>query len=141
MLQWGPNATTWLLPSEMFPTEVRAFAHGISAAAGKVGALAAGFAFAHMSTATTFNVSALCGVVGALVTLLFIPDVTSLDLSEIDKKWRKTRAGLEHEYSGAASEPQYMSFYERFVLQHQDDVTIPLTGLGTGKKTAAVTVV
>ena len=40
--QWGPNATTWLLPSEMFPTEVRAMAHGFCAAMGKLGALFAG---------------------------------------------------------------------------------------------------
>ena len=30
------NATTWMLPGELFPTEVRATCHGISAAAGKV---------------------------------------------------------------------------------------------------------
>ena len=30
------NATTWMLPGEVFPTEVRATCHGISAAAGKV---------------------------------------------------------------------------------------------------------
>lgn len=84
VLQWGPNATTWLLPSELFPTEVRAVAHGISAAAGKLGALAAGFAFAHMETDTTFIVSAVCAIVGAAVTFLFIPDVTSLDLSGDD---------------------------------------------------------
>ena len=37
--QLGPNATTFLLPSELFPTEVRTVAHGFSAAAGKLGAL------------------------------------------------------------------------------------------------------
>jgi hypothetical protein len=34
--QWGPNATTWLLPSELFPTETRAMSHGLAAATGKV---------------------------------------------------------------------------------------------------------
>lgn len=34
--QFGPNATTWLLPGELFPTETRAMSHGISAAVGKV---------------------------------------------------------------------------------------------------------
>ena len=37
--QFGPNATTWLLPGEVFPTDIRATCHGISAAVGKVGAL------------------------------------------------------------------------------------------------------
>lgn len=32
--QWGPNATTWLLPAELFPTETRAMSHGIAAATG-----------------------------------------------------------------------------------------------------------
>ena len=35
--QFGPNATTWLLPGELFPTETRAMSHGLSAAVGKVG--------------------------------------------------------------------------------------------------------
>ncbi len=34
--QFGPNATTWLLPGELFPTEARAMSHGLSAAVGKV---------------------------------------------------------------------------------------------------------
>lgn len=34
--QLGPNATTYLLPAETFPTEVRSIAHGLSAFAGKV---------------------------------------------------------------------------------------------------------
>lgn len=39
--QFGPNATTFLLASELFPTDTRGKAHGISAAVGKLGALAA----------------------------------------------------------------------------------------------------
>lgn len=35
---FGPNSTTFILPSEIFPTEIRARCHGISAAAGKLGA-------------------------------------------------------------------------------------------------------
>ncbi len=34
--QFGPNVTTWLLPVELFPTDIRSQAHGISAATGKV---------------------------------------------------------------------------------------------------------
>lgn len=34
--QFGPNATTWLLAGEVYPTEMRAVGHGISAATGKV---------------------------------------------------------------------------------------------------------
>ena len=35
----GPNTTTFVLPSETFPTESRATCHGISAASGKLGAV------------------------------------------------------------------------------------------------------
>lgn len=34
--QFGPNATTWLLAGEVYPTEMRAVGHGLSAATGKV---------------------------------------------------------------------------------------------------------
>ena len=32
---FGPNATTYIIPGELFPTAVKATCHGISAAAGK----------------------------------------------------------------------------------------------------------
>lgn len=34
----GPNATTWTLPAELFPTSLRGSASGLAAAAGKLGA-------------------------------------------------------------------------------------------------------
>ncbi|KAH0548146.1 hypothetical protein GP486_008126 [Trichoglossum hirsutum] len=38
---FGPNATTFIYPGELFPTRYRALAHGISAASGKLGAITA----------------------------------------------------------------------------------------------------
>lgn len=38
---FGPNATTFLVPGECFPTRYRATGHGISAAGGKIGAIVA----------------------------------------------------------------------------------------------------
>jgi PHS family inorganic phosphate transporter-like MFS transporter len=38
---FGPNTTTFLIPGECFPTRYRSTGHGISAAAGKIGAIAA----------------------------------------------------------------------------------------------------
>ncbi len=35
---WGPNATTYLLPAELYPTRLRATAHGLGASLAKVGA-------------------------------------------------------------------------------------------------------
>lgn len=36
---FGPNATTFIIPGEVFPTKYRSTAHGISAASGKLGAI------------------------------------------------------------------------------------------------------
>jgi PHS family inorganic phosphate transporter-like MFS transporter len=38
---FGPNATTFIVPGECFPTRYRSTSHGISAATGKVGAIIA----------------------------------------------------------------------------------------------------
>jgi PHS family inorganic phosphate transporter-like MFS transporter len=38
---FGPNATTFIVPGECFPTRYRSTSHGFSAAAGKVGAIIA----------------------------------------------------------------------------------------------------
>lgn len=64
--QFGPNATTWLLPGEVFPTDIRATCHGISAATGKVGALIAGIWFAYLSNAAKFYVCAFFNLVSYL---------------------------------------------------------------------------
>ena len=37
----GPNATTFIVPGECFPTRYRSSSHGLSAASGKVGAIVA----------------------------------------------------------------------------------------------------
>ncbi|KZS91281.1 phosphate transporter [Sistotremastrum niveocremeum HHB9708] len=42
---FGPNTTTFILPGEAFPTRYRSTAHGISAAAGKLGAILSQVAF------------------------------------------------------------------------------------------------
>ena len=36
---FGPNSTTFVLAAELFPTRVRSTCHGLSAAAGKAGAI------------------------------------------------------------------------------------------------------
>ncbi|KAI9497571.1 phosphate:H+ symporter [Zychaea mexicana] len=42
---FGPNATTFIVPGECYPTRYRSTAHGISAASGKVGAIVAQVGF------------------------------------------------------------------------------------------------
>lgn len=46
----GPNATTFIVPGECFPTRYRSTSHGISAASGKVGAIIAQTIFGPLRT-------------------------------------------------------------------------------------------
>ncbi|KAJ2516889.1 hypothetical protein GGI11_003321 [Coemansia sp. RSA 2049] len=46
---FGPNVTTFVIPGEVFPTRFRATAHGISAAAGKLGAIVAQGGFLQLA--------------------------------------------------------------------------------------------
>ncbi|KAF8202067.1 phosphate transporter [Mycena galopus ATCC 62051] len=45
---FGPNTTTFIIPGEIFPTRYRATGHGISAAAGKFGAVIAQVGFSQL---------------------------------------------------------------------------------------------
>ena len=93
--QCGPNCTTFLVPAEIFPTEIRTASHGLSAAAGKVGALTAAVVFPKIvgqgggnGDQLLFLISGLCSFLGAIITWICIPDTTELDLYELDKEWR-----------------------------------------------------
>jgi PHS family inorganic phosphate transporter-like MFS transporter len=46
---FGPNATTFVVPAEVFPARLRSTCHGISAAAGKAGAIIGAFGFVYAS--------------------------------------------------------------------------------------------
>lgn len=50
---FGPNSTTFIVPAEVFPARLRSTCHGISAAAGKAGAIVGAFGFLYASQDTT----------------------------------------------------------------------------------------
>lgn len=81
-LSFGPNATTYVLSSEVYPKEIRATFNGISAAAGKVGAALGAYLFGPMADGTSLPTvmifCAVISVIGALVSEYFI------DISEDD---------------------------------------------------------
>merc|ERR1719191_397211 len=85
---FGPNTTTFVIPVEIYPTVVRATCHGLSAAAGKVGAVIGTVAFSPMENAWGVSmVLAACGVVclvGAAATMAFTSDEVC-DFRELDK--------------------------------------------------------
>lgn len=49
-IQFGPNTTTFIVPGECFPTRYRSTSHGISAAAGKIGAIVSQTVFGPLKT-------------------------------------------------------------------------------------------
>nr|CAA74607.1 phosphate transporter [Solanum lycopersicum] len=49
---FGPNATTFVVPAEIFPARLRSTCHGISAAAGKAGAMVGAFGFLYAAQPT-----------------------------------------------------------------------------------------
>lgn len=62
--------------AEVYPTSVRATAHGLSAATGKIGALLPTVIFNYIGNSTKFWVVCWAGLLGFLVTALFVPDLT-----------------------------------------------------------------
>ena len=122
--QLGPNATTFLIPAEITPTEMRTFSHGICAAAGKAGALIAAVLFNYMGNELDLFMS--CGYasfVASVITFCTIPESMGLDLYEVDKKWRMILEGRKGDYSGDANHPKYLSYYERSKLYKNSNST------------------
>lgn len=117
--QFGPNSVTFLVAAEVFPTPVRATAHGFSAAAGKAGALLASVLYNYIDTQTKFYFVPWFGLVGALLTWLYLPDTTGLDLKEQERRWAFIRAGRESEYHGIAIHWKHLSWWERFQGLHK----------------------
>lgn len=92
---WGPNTTTYVIPSESFPTRARATCHGISAASGKLGAVVGGETLGRLATRLGGKnsasglrvVLAICSVVsmfGAAWTSIFTRDMSGVSLEDLD---------------------------------------------------------
>ena len=111
--QFGPNCVTFLAAAEVYPTAVRATAHGFSAACGKLGALLAAVLYNYIDTQTKFYVVPWFGLAGVLLTVVFMPDTTGLDLKEQERRWAFIRAGREQDYHGVAIHSKHLSMWER----------------------------
>uniref|UniRef100_J3LK24 H(+)/Pi cotransporter n=1 Tax=Oryza brachyantha TaxID=4533 RepID=J3LK24_ORYBR len=96
---FGPNSTTFIVPAEIFPARLRSTCHGISAAAGKAGAIIGAFGFLYASQdqhkpdagysrgigiRNSLFVLAVTNFLGMLMTL-FVPESKGMSLEEISK--------------------------------------------------------
>jgi len=72
-IDFGPNTTTFVVPSEVFPTNYRTTGHGISAASGKLGAAITTFLFpvllATIGARDIMLLLVVFSILGAVVTL------------------------------------------------------------------------
>jgi MFS transporter, PHS family, inorganic phosphate transporter len=84
--QFGPNTTTFVIPSEIFPVDVRTTGDGIAAGAAKIGAFAGAAILPALVTswglANMVLIPAGLSVAGAAVTLL-LPEPSGSTLEEI----------------------------------------------------------
>jgi uncharacterized membrane protein YeaQ/YmgE (transglycosylase-associated protein family) len=88
--EFGPNATTFIYPTEVFPVAVRTTGHGVASAAGKVGAFVGVFLFPIMMArdglAGAEAMAALASVLGLAVTVFLLPETKGLTLEELSEQ-------------------------------------------------------
>ena len=88
--EFGPNATTFVYPSEIFPVKVRTTGHGIAAATGKIGGFIGVFTFPffmhwHGLTAAE-GAAAIVSVLGLVVTIFLLPETKGKSLEELSEE-------------------------------------------------------
>jgi MFS family permease len=85
--EFGPNATTFVYPSEIFPVHVRTTGHGISAATGKLGGFLGVFLFPFLihwkGLLGAEATAALASLLGFFVTAKLLPETKGKSLEEI----------------------------------------------------------
>ncbi|KAG8073363.1 hypothetical protein GUJ93_ZPchr0006g42564 [Zizania palustris] len=99
---FGPNATTFIVPAEIYPARLRSTCHGISAASGKVGAIVGSFGFLYLAQSpdpakaahgyppgigvrNSLFALAGCSLLGFLLTFL-VPEPKGKSLEEMSRE-------------------------------------------------------
>ncbi|MGA7541345.1 MAG: MFS transporter [Steroidobacteraceae bacterium] len=90
MTNLGPNAQTYLLAGEVFPTEVRGMGAGFAAAFAKIGAVATAFLFpillVAIGTRALLYGLAVASLLGAVVTWQYRIETTGVSLDQIGRE-------------------------------------------------------
>ncbi len=86
--EFGPNTTTFIYPAELFPLQVRTTGHGISAAAGKLGAFAGAFLFpvflaSSMGIRGAEILAAVVSFAGLALTVALLPEPKGRSLEDL----------------------------------------------------------
>ena len=95
--EFGPNATTFVYPSELFPVRVRTTGHGIAAAMGKVGGFVGVFLFPYLMhwkhLLAAESAAAIVSLLGLVVTWTLLPETKGKTLEEIAPTNRLVQLG------------------------------------------------
>jgi MFS transporter, PHS family, inorganic phosphate transporter len=93
--EFGPNMTTFVMPSELYPVSIRATAHGISAGVGKLGAFIGVFLFPILSDSLglrgTLLLTAGVAALGFALTLV-LPEPAGRSLEDMPTSTREASA-------------------------------------------------
>jgi MFS transporter, PHS family, inorganic phosphate transporter len=85
--EFGPNATTFVYPSEVFPVRVRSTGHGIAAAMGKLGGFIGVFTFPFLmhwhGLLAAESGAAMVSAFGLVTTLALLPETKGKSLEEL----------------------------------------------------------
>lgn len=85
--EFGPNATTFVYPSEIFPVRVRTTGHGVAAAMGKLGGFFGVFTFPFLmrwhGLLAAESAAGIVSGLGALATFFLLPETKGKSLEEI----------------------------------------------------------
>jgi MFS transporter, PHS family, inorganic phosphate transporter len=85
--EFGPNATTFVYPAELFPVAGRTTGHGIASATGKLGGFIGVFLFPILLSAggllAAESMAAIVSVLGILVTVFMLPETKNKSLEEL----------------------------------------------------------
>jgi len=104
-IEFGPNMTTFVYPSEIFATNVRGSATGIAASAGKAGAFVGALLVPHMikwvGVTGVMGAMAVISLVGLLLTVAVLPEPMGRSLEDVSGELDMTDLGK----LGALAEP------------------------------------
>ncbi len=85
--EFGPNATTFVYPAELFPVAGRTTGHGIASATGKLGGFVGIFLFPILLSSggllAAESMAAAVSVLGILVTVFMLPETKGKSLEEL----------------------------------------------------------
>jgi len=109
---FGPNSTTFILPSLTFPAHARSSLNGICAACGKLGAIVGSSSFSTLDADWGVqHVLMLCGGIaflGALLTVFFVKSAKELEQKGEEERTRS------HDALSIAQSPANSTPYEPF---------------------------